>query len=552
MSYASAYKNFMISQKAETKQGAQDTDAISLKFKQGSIFYEPQHGEAAGPKKAEYHAEEHNTKDPLVDHSKSKNSLFFQDFSVYPNSRKDTTLDNPVSYDHAPAASKNSIFDTPVSAGLSKNSIFSIDTTPASSLAVKTASLPVVITPIQSPTDGVTSASFTPRYQDVINQEKSFQLPFVPTKKNMLGEGRFGTVYRVSDGKHDFAVKKVSPDPEAQTNGLVEAFVLRKIQSWSSYERTKNIVRFYGVQVEEQGKGDSESCPSFMLVLEFCPCGALSEYALNYPSECGRRMWIKWCKQIAQAVAFLHRGCNDEKVIHGDLKPHNVLLNENLDAKLADFGNASFIENATVFTELSDGFGKGTTAYSAPELLNPPYSFTFSSDIYSLGASFYFLLTGREPFADIRNPSLQLWYIQKGFIDSGANPLSPTSGSSSDKQLMPTRSLQVVRRDVTAQKEPTSPTPSSDIPLLKFLNGEVLHSLSVHDSKASTLISGLIKSCTHKRAESRPSIDEVLYLLDQIDDSLIPGDGFSADNRMTTIKESVVEKVAGGRRVTLK
>jgi serine/threonine protein kinase len=66
-------------------------------------------------------------------------------------------------------------------------------------------------------------------------------------------------------------------------------------------------------------------------------------------------------------------------------------------------------------------------AYSPPELFQAPdYSFSLATDIYALGATFFSLLTGREPFSDIRNPAHQLWSIRRGFWESGANPLMPS------------------------------------------------------------------------------------------------------------------------------
>jgi serine/threonine protein kinase len=118
-----------------------------------------------------------------------------------------------------------------------------------------------------------------------------------------------------------------------------------------------------------------------------------------------------------------------------------------LDVRVSDFGNACYVPEArspdspysdatlspgSVHIEpglpsysnsqsLEDGIGRGTLAYTAPELVrNQPYS--FSVDIYSLGVTFYSLLCGFDPFAHAKTNIQIIMGVKRGFFDSGMQP----------------------------------------------------------------------------------------------------------------------------------
>ncbi len=98
----------------------------------------------------------------------------------------------------------------------------------------------------------------------------------------------------------------------------------------------------------------------------------------------------RWCGQIASALAEAQR----HQVVHRDLKPSNVLITEEGDAKLLDFGLAyrrSAGKNAA-------GHIVGTLDYMAPEQFENPYAVDLRADLYSLGGVLYWCLTGKKPF----------------------------------------------------------------------------------------------------------------------------------------------------------
>lgn len=125
----------------------------------------------------------------------------------------------------------------------------------------------------------------------------------------------------------------------------------------------------------------------------------------------------------------------------------NDQLTELLDVRISDFGNACYVPEAmspgspdsdTTLSpggirlepgvpsynnsqSLEDGIGRGTLAYTAPELIrNEPY--TFSVDVYSLGVTFYSLMCGFDPFAHAKTNIQMMMGIKRGFFSSGMQP----------------------------------------------------------------------------------------------------------------------------------
>ncbi|ORZ32666.1 kinase-like domain-containing protein, partial [Catenaria anguillulae PL171] len=74
--------------------------------------------------------------------------------------------------------------------------------------------------------------------------------------------------------------------------------------------------------------------PEYVLVLELCEGGSLWSYVRSNPTTVGRRRWMRWARQLAQAVAAMHA----HRIVHHDIKPQNILLDEFQGIKLSDLG----------------------------------------------------------------------------------------------------------------------------------------------------------------------------------------------------------------------
>jgi serine/threonine-protein kinase len=99
-----------------------------------------------------------------------------------------------------------------------------------------------------------------------------------------------------------------------------------------------------------------------------------------------------YLEPVARAVDCGH----GQRILHRDIKPRNILVDEAGRTYITDFGLAKWLEEAPGITHTGDWLG--TPAYSSPEQADDAAHVTAASDVYSLGATLYALLTGRPPF----------------------------------------------------------------------------------------------------------------------------------------------------------
>ncbi|XP_037406364.1 LEAF RUST 10 DISEASE-RESISTANCE LOCUS RECEPTOR-LIKE PROTEIN KINASE-like 2.1 isoform X2 [Triticum dicoccoides] len=187
-----------------------------------------------------------------------------------------------------------------------------------------------------------------------------------------LGQGGFGAVYRgdLSDGRQ-IAVKMLK---DFKTDG--EDF----INELASISRTShvNVVTLLGFCLEGTKRA---------LIYDYMPNGSLERYAFKDGSEGGNTLgWEKLFEiavGIARGLEYLHRGCNT-RIVHFDIKPHNILLDQNFCPKISDFGLAKLCLNKE--SVISIGGARGTIGYIAPEVYSKQFGAVSSkSDVYSYG-----------------------------------------------------------------------------------------------------------------------------------------------------------------------
>src|SRR4029077_9115632 len=125
--------------------------------------------------------------------------------------------------------------------------------------------------------------------------------------------------------------------------------------------------------------------------MKYATGGSLRSSAPHLRKEL--RKCVQTMAKVARAIAYAH----DKGVIHRDLQPGNILLDENGEPMVSDFGLAKWLNEASDLTRSLETLG--TPGYIAPEQVEyRAADLTSAADIYSLGAILFYLLTKRPPF----------------------------------------------------------------------------------------------------------------------------------------------------------
>lgn len=195
-----------------------------------------------------------------------------------------------------------------------------------------------------------------------------------------LGQGGMGSVFLATDQTlmRQVAIKVVAQTFQENT-GLRDRFE-SEIQTLAALQHP-HIAQLFSA-------GSCQDLPYF--VMEFVEGSTLEAFATQPLKP---RQVATIVSQLCSAVAY----CHENGVLHRDLKPSNVLLDEQQQPKIADFGLAKAIGVDTSSTRTGEILG--TPGYMSPEQASGVVkSFTAACDIYALGAILYRLLTGRPPF----------------------------------------------------------------------------------------------------------------------------------------------------------
>ena len=204
--------------------------------------------------------------------------------------------------------------------------------------------------------------------------------------KERLGRGGFGSVFKgmLPDGTK-IAVKRLDKMGPGMREFLAEVETIGSIHHF-------NLVRLIGFCAEKSKR---------LLVYEYMSNGSLDNW-IFYGSQGPCLDWQtrkKIILDIAKGLAYLHEDCR-QTIVHLDIKPQNILLDENFNAKVSDFGLSKLIdkdESQVLITM------RGTTGYLAPEWRES--RITVKVDIYSFGIVLLEIVTGRRNFDRTRAES---------------------------------------------------------------------------------------------------------------------------------------------------
>uniref|UniRef100_A0ACD5VCY2 Uncharacterized protein n=1 Tax=Avena sativa TaxID=4498 RepID=A0ACD5VCY2_AVESA len=207
----------------------------------------------------------------------------------------------------------------------------------------------------------------------------TFQQLRVSTEQfiDKLGEGGFGSVFKGQFSAQSIAVKRLDRAGQGMREFSAE------VQTVGSIHHI-NLVRLIGFCAERSHR---------LLVYEYMPKGSLDTWIYHRHDNNAPLDWSTRCKiitHIAKGLSYLHEECT-KRIAHLDVKPQNILLDENFNAKISDFGLCKLIDRdiSQVVTRM-----RGTPGYLAPEWLAS--QITEKADIYSFGVVVMEVISGRK------------------------------------------------------------------------------------------------------------------------------------------------------------
>jgi len=162
------------------------------------------------------------------------------------------------------------------------------------------------------------------------------------------------------------------------------------------------------VQFEEVGKCGE----TVFIAMEYVETLDIRKLLQSRPSDKRIRAACGLTCQILSALELAH----GQGMVHRDIKPGNILVtkvDEKLLAKLSDFGLAKSFETAGYSGITGEGEARGTLGYMAPEQFVDSRSVKPTADLYSVGVTLFYYLTGRLPFETIRNPADAVRVLRK-------------------------------------------------------------------------------------------------------------------------------------------
>jgi len=200
--------------------------------------------------------------------------------------------------------------------------------------------------------------------------------------KEKLGEGAHGAVFRGKLSNEILVAVKILNNTEGDGNDFInEVGIMGKIHHI-------NVVRLLGFCAEGLHRA---------LVYNLFPNGSLQSFI--FPPD-DKDHFLGWEKLqhialgIAKGIEYLHQGC-DRPIIHFDINPHNVLLDENFTPKISDFGLAKLCSKNPSLVSMTAA--RGTLGYIAPEVFSRNFgNVSYKSDIYSYGMLLLEMVGGRK------------------------------------------------------------------------------------------------------------------------------------------------------------
>jgi serine/threonine protein kinase len=211
-----------------------------------------------------------------------------------------------------------------------------------------------------------------------------------------LGEGAYGTVFKGRLYNEIYVAVKILNASKGNGKEFInEVGTMGKIHH-------VNVVRLVGFCADGFIRA---------LVYEFLSNDSLEKFI---SSTAAKNRILNWDKlydiaiSVAKGIEYLHQGCN-QRIVHFDIKPHNVLLDQNFNPKISDFGLAKFCSKGQSAVSMTTT--KGTVGYIAPEVFSRNFGNVSSKvDVYSFGILLLEIVGGRKNVSVTNDNTSQVYF----------------------------------------------------------------------------------------------------------------------------------------------
>lgn len=229
-----------------------------------------------------------------------------------------------------------------------------------------------------------------------------------------IGEGAFGKVFTIEKESDEnvYAIKIV----KTNFNGLDIINFIREALAIKSLKHPC-IVKFYGIDLQFEGETKFQAS----IITEYLPRGSLGSILEAERQNKADPAWTPTKKYInligiAHAMRYMH----NQNFLHRDLKPYNILVDDNLFPKICDFGCARFFPKLFEETIKNRTIEIGTQEYMSPEIFEGVTPYNETVDVYAFSMTAYEIITGKRPYYDFKPPTDYLFFKN---VKEGRRPI---------------------------------------------------------------------------------------------------------------------------------
>ncbi|VVA90043.1 unnamed protein product [Arabis nemorensis] len=237
------------------------------------------------------------------------------------------------------------------------------------------------------------------------------------TRGKTIGRGSSATVYAATCHESGETIAVKSAEFHRSEFLQREAKILSSLNS-------PYVIGYRGCETTKEPFNNGEATTYYNLLMEYAPYGTLTDVAAKNGGLLDEARVVSYTRQILLGLEYIH---NSKGIVHCDIKGSNVLVGENGEAKIADFGCAKVVKPE--ITELV----RGTPAFMAPEVARGERQGK-ESDIWAVGCTVIEMVTGSPPWigADSTDPVSVLYRV--GYL--GESPELPSSLTEQAKDFL--------------------------------------------------------------------------------------------------------------------